>query len=74
MAKLGGPQAITVAAHKLVRIIYHLVTKRVEYSEDHFLRLQAENEMRARLRLAHQARRLGYALVPVPQLSPEGVS
>jgi transposase len=33
-AKLGGPKAITAAAHKLARIIYHMVTTGQAYDEN----------------------------------------
>jgi hypothetical protein len=32
-AKLGAPKAITATAHKLARIIYHMVTTRQAYDE-----------------------------------------
>jgi hypothetical protein len=35
-AKLGAPKAITAAAHKLARIIFHLVTTRQEFDASHF--------------------------------------
>jgi len=31
--KLGAPKAITATAHKLARIIYHMVTTRHAYDE-----------------------------------------
>jgi hypothetical protein len=35
-AKLGAPKAITAAAHKLARIIFHLVTARQEFDDSRF--------------------------------------
>ena len=35
-AKMGAPKAITAAAHKLARIIYHLITTRQEFNESRF--------------------------------------
>src|SRR5580698_10632401 len=35
-AKLGAPKAITAAAHKLARIIYHLLTTRQPYDDSVF--------------------------------------
>jgi len=71
-AKLGGgPQAITAAAHKLARIIYTLVTKRVEYDESQFARIEQRAQDRQRQRLIKQARTLGYILVPA---TPSGAT
>jgi transposase len=61
----GGEEAITAAAHKLARIIYTLVKKRVAYDEGHFARIEQQNQERHRQRLVKQARMLGYTLVPV---------
>jgi len=36
--KLGAPKAITAAAHKLARIIYHMVTTKQEFDESKFCR------------------------------------
>ncbi len=73
-ARLGGPQAITAAAHKLVRIIYRLITTGEGYNEGHFARIEARNSERFRLRLAQQARKLGFTLVPATRTVAEGVS
>jgi|SRR5579862_2498084 len=63
--RLGTPAAITAAAHKLARILYHLITTRQPYLEGTF----AETEERARnrhfLQLAKQAAKLGFQLAPV---------
>jgi transposase len=62
-AKLGAPKAITATAHKLARIIYHMVTSGQEYHET----VCAQNEMLHRqhleARLRKQARDLGLQLV-----------
>lgn len=63
-ARLGGPQAITAAAHKLARIIYTLVTKRVEYDESHFAKIEKQSQEKQRQRLVKRARMMGYLLVP----------
>jgi hypothetical protein len=60
----GGPQAITAAAHKLARIIYTLVTKRMEYDESHFARAEKKSHEKERQRLIKRARSLGYILTP----------
>ena len=62
-ARVGGPEAITAAAHKMARILYHLITHREEYDESRFMEIEQRNLERLKLRLDRQARRLGYALV-----------
>jgi len=53
-AKLGAPKAITAAAHKLARIIFHLVTTRQEFDDSRFaadeLRYQKSQEAKLRAR------------------------
>jgi transposase len=39
--RLGTPKAITAAAHKLARVIYHLLTTRQPYEESVFARCEA---------------------------------
>lgn len=58
-AKQGAPTAITATAHKLARIIYHMVTSGQEYHET--IRAQNEPDHRQRLeaRLRKQAPELG---------------
>lgn len=63
-AKLGAPKAITATAHKLARIIYHLITTREPYNESVFARLEIKYRQRTASRLKAQAHALGFALVP----------
>jgi transposase len=63
----GGPQAITAAAHKLARIIYTLVTRRVEYDESQFAKIETRNQEKQRQRLVKRAHSMGYILVPANQ-------
>lgn len=63
-AKLGAPKAITATAHKLARIIYHLMTTRKPYDESVFEDLEMRYRQRAENRLKSQAQRLGFTLVP----------
>ncbi|MFQ5705762.1 MAG: IS110 family transposase [Gemmatimonadales bacterium] len=62
--RLGAPKAITAAAHKLARIIYHLVTHREAYDDSIFALQQARYKRRAERKLRAQARTLGFQLVP----------
>jgi transposase len=70
----SAPQAITAAAHKLARIIYTLVTKRLEYDESHFVDIEKRHEHRQRQRLIKQAGKLGYVLVSASSPSTPVVS
>ena len=62
--KLGKPQAITATAHKLARIIFHVITTKEPYKEDVFHRWDTEARKRAELRLRRQAAQLGFTLLP----------
>ena len=61
-AKLGGPKAITATAHKLARIVYHLLTTGQAYDETVFAQQEAQNKQRNESRLRHQARKLSFEL------------
>jgi transposase len=63
-ARLGAPKAITAAAHKLARIIYHMVKNRESYDEGVFSKAQKQHRQRAENRLRAQARAHGFDLVP----------
>ena len=60
--RLGTPAAITAAAHKLARILYHLITTRQPYLEATFAEMNELVQKRQFLRLAKQAATLGYKL------------
>ncbi len=64
--RLGAPKAITAAAHKLARIIFHLLTTGQSYDESIF----ATDEQRRRTRMEHklrrQAKEFGFELVAIP--------
>jgi transposase len=64
-AKLGAPKAITATAHKLARIVYHLLTTRQPYEESRLAAAEADHQRRTESRLRAQARVLGFQLVPV---------
>ena len=63
-ARLGTPEAITATAHKLARIIYHLVTHHVLYDDSLLDAHQRQDRKRLERRLRKQARGLGFNLVP----------
>jgi transposase len=63
--RLGAPKAITATAHKLARIVFHLITTKEAYDESVFAHAEERCRQRARKRLAAQASALGFNLVPV---------
>jgi transposase len=64
-ARLGAPKAITAAAHKLARIVYHLLTNQQPYDESIFIEQERQFRRRKEARLRARARELGFQLVPV---------
>jgi transposase len=65
-ARLGAPKAITATAHKLARIIYHLLKTGASYDDTIFARNEVRYQQRRAATLRHQARELGFTLVPLP--------
>jgi len=68
-AKLGAPKAITATAHKLARIVCHLLTTREPYAESQLAQHEDLYRKRLEYRLHAQARTLGFRLVPVTRQS-----
>ena len=66
-AKLGAPKAITAAAHKLARIVFHLLTTRQPYDESIFAKEELHHQRRIQRKLQNQAKLLGFQLVPIAQ-------
>jgi transposase len=64
-ARLGAPQAITATAHKLARIIYHMLTTGHTYDETVFETEQQKQNLRLHKRLQKQAQSLGFKLIPI---------
>jgi transposase len=62
-AKLGAPKAITATAHKLARILYHMVTTGHAYDETICAQNEMQNRQRMEARLRKQAHDLGLQLV-----------
>jgi hypothetical protein len=63
--KLGTPQAITATAHKLARIIFHLLHTKEGYNESVFHKSEEQTLRRAEYRLRRQAAQLGFQIMPV---------
>jgi transposase len=63
-AKHGAPIAITATAHKLARIVYHMLKHRAPYVDsglDAYLNQQRQRALRSLHRLAHK---LGFQVIP----------
>ena len=63
-ARQGTPQATTATAHKLARIIYHLITHHVAYDDSILAAEERQDLRRFERRLRRQARALGFELTP----------
>lgn len=63
-ARLGAPKAITAAAHKLARILYHLLTQQQAYNDSVFAEYEEQYQQRRVRRLHREAAALGYTLTP----------
>src|SRR5437016_6552765 len=66
-AKLGAPKAITAAAHKLARIIFHLINTRQEFDDSRFAADQLRYQQRQAAKLRAKAKAMGFELSPLPQ-------
>jgi transposase len=64
-AKLGAPKAITAAAHKLARIIFHLISTRQEFDDSKFAADQIRNQKRQEIKLRAKAKSMGFELIPL---------
>lgn len=64
-ARLGAPEAITAAAHKLARIILHLVKHRCPYDASVFAQQEELHRQRRERNLRKQAALFGFQLTPL---------
>jgi hypothetical protein len=64
-ARHGAPKAITATAHKLARIIYHLLKTGKQFDETVFSKQEESHKKRLEQNLKKQAEYLGFQLVPV---------
>lgn len=69
-ARLGAPKAITAVAHKLARIIYHMIIMQHEFDATIFHHQERQSQDRKRKRLLVQAKELGLQLVPLVEVVP----
>jgi transposase len=65
-AKLGAPKAITAMAHRLARIIWHLLTHRVSFDMSIFETQEKAHQIRRFKSLSSAAHQMGYQLIPLP--------
>jgi len=66
-ARLGRPAGITATAHKLARILFHMITTRSAYDESIFPVQQERQHKRMESNLRRKAQQLGYQLIPLVQ-------
>jgi len=70
-SRLGAPKAITAAAHKLARIVYHLVRYGVAYVKETEAAYAEQVRQRLEKQLRRRAQELGFELRPVePPVTP----
>jgi len=62
-ARLGGPKAITAMAHKLARILWHLLKFRVPFNPDIFRKEEEKMRRKKLAPLQNTAAALGYRLI-----------
>jgi transposase len=63
-AKLGTAQAVTATAHKIARVLYHVLLTKQPYADTQFHQYDAQAQQRAELRLRKQAASLGFQIIP----------
>jgi transposase len=69
-AKLGTAQAVTATAHKIARILYHVLLTKQPHAETLFHRYDQDAQQRAETRLRKQAAVLGFQLIPNTDVTP----
>lgn len=60
----GTPKAITATAHKLARIVFHLLTTGKTFDESVFADQEINHKQRLILKMQKQAKSMGFQLVP----------
>jgi transposase len=63
-ARLGSPKAITAMAHKLARILWHLLKFKEPFNPEVFAQAEARQKRKKLARLQNSAAALGLTLVP----------
>ncbi|MDP9314020.1 MAG: IS110 family transposase [Chloroflexota bacterium] len=70
-ARLGPKQAIVATAHKIARVVYHLLKTREPYRAESAEEYDQHRRERELKHLARRAQKLGYTLTTVPTTTPE---
>lgn len=68
--RLGAPQALTATAHKLARIVFHMLITKEPYDESVLVKWDQQADVRAQVRLRLQAAKLGFDLTPAAEPQP----
>jgi len=63
-ARLGGPKAITAMAHKLARVLWHLLKYKEPFNPEVFKKEEEKMKKRKLARLQNMAASLNYQLIP----------
>lgn len=66
-AKHGAPVAVTATAHKIARIVYHMLKRRTPYIDQGAEHYSEQQRQRSIYYLQRQARKLGVTLMPMEQ-------
>ncbi len=69
-ARLGPEQAIVATAHKIARIVYHLLITKEPYREESMEEADRKRQERELKQLARRAQKLGYSLKPMAEPAP----
>lgn len=65
-ARLGGPKAITAMAHKLARVLWHLLKYKEPFNPQVFAKEEQKMKRKKLARLQNMAASLNYQLIPNP--------
>lgn len=63
-ARKGPQQAIVASAHKIARIVYHMLKYGEAYEEQSAAMYEEQRRQRELRQLTRRAQKLGYALTP----------
>lgn len=63
-ARLGKAEGITATAHKIARILYAVITRRVPYNEVEAFKQTPATQTRRLINLQKQSAKLGLPLIP----------
>ncbi len=66
-ARMDKPKAVTAAAHKLARLIYAMLTRGQQYTDQGQAYYEERYRQRVVANLTRRAQQLGLKLVPIPE-------